>query len=174
MAVRTSVVDNKLPALMGLMLEQAQIACDTAAEAAAEEMRREIYEGPKTGKKYRDLPNVSSAPGEHPADQLGALYDSIGTERHGEAGVIGRDVVAGTHYGPLLEEGTPEMEPRPFFAPALPVGGAAGAIVVRGIPAKLAGRSGSSASFRPSGMSKGQESTFDLDVAGFVGMPRES
>ncbi len=76
-----------------------------------------VLQGPKTGKKYKKLPNRSSAPGEPPADQSGALVRSI-TSRFDRA-TFSVTVSAGTFYAYWLEFGTRNMAARPFLTAAL-------------------------------------------------------
>lgn len=67
------------PALRSTMQGQLQRALDEATLAAAARIERKISKGPRTGKQYRDKfhPRRSSAPGEYPQEQLGALKRSV-------------------------------------------------------------------------------------------------
>lgn len=76
-----------------------------------------ILNDPKTGVKYRNLPNQSSAPGESPANQSGDLVRSghtrVNYEKHEAEAVWNAPEAAKMEYG------TERIAPRPFARPAL-------------------------------------------------------
>ena len=81
-----------------------------------------IENPPKTGVKYSNLPNRSSAPDEAPAKQSGDLADSMGFQMQGAFKVqVGATAVsdAGAPYPLFLEDGTSKMAPRPFLLKAV-------------------------------------------------------
>jgi hypothetical protein len=49
-----------------------------AAEASADELRKNVSAGARTGIHYPWMPRRSSAPGEFPQEQSGSLLDSVG------------------------------------------------------------------------------------------------
>jgi hypothetical protein len=55
----------------------AQIGLRNAGQIVRDEIKRLITDPPKTGIKYRHLPNRSSAKGEAPANQSGKLRKSV-------------------------------------------------------------------------------------------------
>lgn len=59
--------------------------------------------------------HVASQPGYPPNVDIGALINSIGWEPTGQ---FERTISDGVDYGLKLEDGTEDMQPRPFFAPA--------------------------------------------------------
>jgi len=71
---------------------------------------RELLLLPKSGKKYRNLPNRSSAPGEAPANQFGKLRKSA-TYTAYRYDYLAFGVKA--YYGKFLEYGTEKIKPRP-------------------------------------------------------------
>lgn len=75
-------------------------------------LRAGIKNPPKSGIKYRNLPNRSSAPGEYPAKQTGNLGDSVKSTVSGLTMKLGYSKRA--NYGRYLELGTKgRMAPRP-------------------------------------------------------------
>lgn len=72
----------------------------------------ETYKVPGTKKDY-----TASAPGEPPARRTGALANSIKYVVDNDM-LIGR-VGTNNEYAPMLEKGTDNMEPRPYFIPAV-------------------------------------------------------
>lgn len=79
------------------------------------EIRKRIKEGPKTGEyyKYKGRAKQASAPGEYPANRSGNLRKSVGfTVESPQRMVVG----AGANYGPFLDKGTRNMQPRPFVS----------------------------------------------------------
>ena len=71
--------------------------------------------GPHSGRKYPNLPNRSSAPGEFPATQSGRLMASTGQETGPDRVEVGATV----KHARFLRAGTRKMAPRKMFAEAL-------------------------------------------------------
>ena len=78
----------------------------------AEEMKKSISSGAKSGKKYGN--HTSSAPGQSPANWTGKLLKSIKVQK--SKGIAFVYVTA--KYAEFLEFGTSKMRPRPFIIPA--------------------------------------------------------
>lgn len=76
--------------------------------------RAGIKNQPKTGEyyKYKGRRKRASAPGQYPANRSGELRRSIDFRVDGNSRMI---FGAGKEYGKFLEEGTRNMEPRPFL-----------------------------------------------------------
>jgi HK97 gp10 family phage protein len=95
-------------------------AIRVGATLVANDARRAVARGPKTGRLYQrgGVTHQASAPGEAPATDTGRLVSSIvaDVERtpNGPVGVV----VARTAYATYLEFGTRRMAPRPFMLPA--------------------------------------------------------
>lgn len=87
------------------------------AEMVREEAIRSMVQDPKSGVHYRGNPNRSSAPGESPARQTGALIASI--EVFADAPRLAARVNAGSDHAAAMEFGTENIAPRPFLRPAL-------------------------------------------------------
>lgn len=84
-----------------------EIGQDVVTEAT-----RLINSPPKTGRKYPQLPNQSSAPREAPATQSGKLAKSGGYKvRNPYEMTVGEKV----DYAEWLENGTRKMKPRPHL-----------------------------------------------------------
>jgi HK97 gp10 family phage protein len=91
--------------------------------------QRRILDGPKTGRVYKRGKGFhqASAPGESPANDLGALVQSI------KASAVDRtevQVVADAKYAAFLEYGTRAMEARPYMRPAAEKISAKGAEII--------------------------------------------
>jgi HK97 gp10 family phage protein len=78
----------------------------------AEEMKKSISSGAKSGKKYGN--HTSSAPGQSPANWTGKLLKSIKVQK--SKGMAFVYVTA--KYAEFLEFGTSKMRARPFIIPA--------------------------------------------------------
>lgn len=59
--------------------------------------------------------HIASQPGYPPNVDIGNLINTLGWEPTGQ---LERTIYAGTDYAQALEEGTEDIMPRPFFAPA--------------------------------------------------------
>lgn len=122
--MRVRVTPTGVPDFDGLVAAQ-QAAVEEAVRAGAmlvaNDARRSVARGPKTGRMYvrRGVAHQASAPGEPPATDTGRLVTSIvsDVERDGRS-VVGI-VEARTEYAVHLEYGTRNMAPRPFMLPAL-------------------------------------------------------
>ncbi len=85
------------------------------AEGAVEPLQEKLT-GAGTGRKYAPLPNRSSAQGEYPAEQSGALRESIAAAEAGEMraqfGPINNppDYVEKLHFKPPSDGGRPFMD----------------------------------------------------------------
>ena len=78
----------------------------------AEEMKKSISSGAKSGRRYGN--HTSSAPGQSPANWTGKLLKSIKVQK--SKGIAFVYVTA--KYAEFLEFGTSKMRPRPFIIPA--------------------------------------------------------
>lgn len=114
------------------------ISLGKVAQKAVEEVRRALRRGalkientavdgiispPKTGRVYQSkyrkgAKHQASAPGEFPAADSGRLHQSITTAEASTGGSIRFETGSNVDYGPHLEFGTVNMEPRPFMKPA--------------------------------------------------------
>lgn len=78
----------------------------------------------RSGVKYPNLPNRSSAPGESPAYQFGRLRNSIAVTKEATPDDLSADTgprvqsFPDAYYAAFLEFGTRRMEPRPYMRPA--------------------------------------------------------
>ena len=100
--------------------KQANDIINSTAIAIHEEAVKSIQQGSKSGKIYfktkAKVKHVSSAPGEAPATDTGALVKSLRFRRARNGAAY---VYTNLKYAPWLELGTRTMEPRPFLVPAL-------------------------------------------------------
>lgn len=106
--------------------KQFRKAVRRAQKQNGEELVKNIKEGienpPKTGVKYKQLPNVSSAPGEFPADQSGKLLRSV---KKSLGWGINMKVGYKAKHGLFVELGTKKgtrirgMAPRPALQTAI-------------------------------------------------------
>lgn len=78
----------------------------------AEEMKKSIASGAKSGRRYGS--HTSSAPGQSPANWTGKLLRSIKIQK--TKGMAFVYITA--KYAEFLEFGTSKMRPRPFIIPA--------------------------------------------------------
>ena len=112
---------GKFTAKVPLLLNQALF---TAAAAVAKEAQRLLQDNAgKTGILYPELRNRSSAPGEAPALQTGALASSIKFEPSGAGYRVYADeniapYAGWLEHGHFDESGKHWTEPRPFMQPA--------------------------------------------------------
>lgn len=70
-----------------------------------------------SGKKYKRLPNRSSAPGETPAPQFGNLRQDWNDETLIEGNRVTSRLKSNVKYAGWLEDGTKKMAKRPFVNP---------------------------------------------------------
>lgn len=110
---------------------------EAGAALIANDAKRSIAQGPKTGRVYeyyyrtnkttggvfpvekRGVPHQASAPGEPPATDHGRLVGSIVSDAIDSKGEgLVAIVEAQTEYAKYLEYGTKKMAPRPFMLPA--------------------------------------------------------
>ena len=70
-----------------------------------------------SGKKYKRLPNRSSAPGETPAPQSGNLRQDWNDETLIEGNRVTSRLKSNVKYAGWLEDGTKKMAKRPFVNP---------------------------------------------------------
>lgn len=70
-----------------------------------------------SGKKYKRLPNRSSAPGETPAPQSGNLRQDWNDETLIEGNRVPSRLKSNVKYAGWLEDGTKKMAKRPFVNP---------------------------------------------------------
>ena len=70
-----------------------------------------------SGKKYKRLPNRSSAPGETPAPQSGNLCQDWNDETLIEGNRVTSRLKSNVKYARWLEDGTKKMAKRPFVNP---------------------------------------------------------
>lgn len=88
-----------------------------AAQIVANDAKRRVQRGPKSGRVYtrRGIAHQASAPGEAPATDTGKLVGSIVADAKG----LTAYVEARSVYGRWLEYGTRRIKPRPFLVPAV-------------------------------------------------------
>jgi HK97 gp10 family phage protein len=93
-----------------------------AVEKAASDLEKELKKSILTGEKSGELYNVgnklhrSSAPGQAPASDSGALANSI---KHKKIKNNEFDVTISSNYAIFLEFGTSRIQPRPFIRPGI-------------------------------------------------------
>ena len=94
------------------IINQAENLVNVGSEFMAEEMKKSISSGAKSGKRYGS--HTSSAPGQSPANLTGELLKSIKVQK-----TKGMSFVYITaKYAQFLEFGTSKMRARPFIIPA--------------------------------------------------------
>lgn len=94
------------------IINQAENLVYEGSEYMANEMKKSIASGKKSGKRYGS--HSSSAPGQAPANWTGKLLKSIRIQK--TKGLSFVYVTA--KYAEFLEFGTSKMRPRPFIIPA--------------------------------------------------------
>jgi HK97 gp10 family phage protein len=94
------------------IINQAENLVHDGSVYMAEEMKKSISSGAKSGKKYGN--HTSSAPGQSPANWTGKLLKSIKVQK--SKGIAFVYITA--KYAEFLEFGTSKMRPRPFIIPA--------------------------------------------------------
>lgn len=75
----------------------------------------EVLSKPGTGRKYKSLPNRSSAPGETPAPQSGELRQNWDDETIIAGDRVTSRIKSNVKYAEYLEDGTKKMSKRPFL-----------------------------------------------------------
>ena len=91
----------------------------TTASKAKLFAQQSIKNGDKSGKKYASLINTSSAPGEAPANQTGALASSIFYRTSFGSKFKSFSLGAKVPYAARLEYGGFGIAERPFLRPAI-------------------------------------------------------
>ena len=94
------------------IIKQAGNVISDSSVYMAEEMKKSISSGAKSGKRYGN--HNASAPGQAPANWTGKLLKSIKVQK--TKGVAFVYITA--KYAEFLEFGTSKMRPRPFIIPA--------------------------------------------------------
>jgi len=94
------------------LLNKAENLVNDSSVYMAEEMKKSIASGAKSGRRYGN--HTSSAPGQAPANWTGKLLRSIKVQKM--KGISFVYVTA--KYAEFLEFGTSKMRPRPFIIPA--------------------------------------------------------
>lgn len=95
------------------LINEASEITDDAAKKMAENMKKSILSGAKSGRTYGS--HTASAPGQAPANETGALVRSIKVEKNSKSEST---VYVEQDYAVFLEYGTSKMRPRPFILPA--------------------------------------------------------
>lgn len=100
------------------------VALEDVCRAIQTEAVAQIMTGAKSGVHWPGAKNPSSAPGEAPAVQTGALVSSIQYEKNGSQWLVGVPKSSTAPYAIFLEYGTHTKDgavwiaPRPFMRPA--------------------------------------------------------
>ena len=94
------------------LLVDAEKITNEAADYMAEEMKKSISSGAKSGRKYGN--HTSSAPGQSPANWTGELIRSIKVQKDKNKSFV----YVTAKYAEFLEFGTSKMRPRPFIIPS--------------------------------------------------------
>ena len=98
------------------LINEATKVTEGAADVMANEMKKSILTGAKSGQQYfsNGRRHQSAAPGQAPANNTGALVRSIKVKKNGREATISIE----KDYAIYLEFGTSKMRPRPFIIPA--------------------------------------------------------
>ena len=98
------------------LINEATKVTEGAADVMAENMKKSILTGAKSGQQYfsNGKRHQSSAPGQAPANNTGALVRSIKVKKNGRNATI----TISKDYAIYLEFGTSKMRARPFIIPA--------------------------------------------------------
>jgi HK97 gp10 family phage protein len=94
------------------LLNKAENLVSDSSVYMAEEMKKSITSGAKSGRRYGS--HISSAPGQSPANWTGELLKSIKVQKM--KGIAFVYITA--KYAQFLEFGTSKMRARPFIIPA--------------------------------------------------------
>jgi hypothetical protein len=114
--------EAKLARVLSRLSKEAEAHVDKALSATGLELRGDIIKrynhGPATGAIYRrgTIAHQASAAGEAPMTDTGRL---AGTVDFKKAGKLAVSVFTVAEYGPYLEFGTMDIEPRPAWVPAV-------------------------------------------------------
>lgn len=113
---RVTITEDHVVPAKGEVLRQLDLLCRQVADRILDRARR-LMELPKHGRFYsrRGRVHQASAPGEPPAVDTGALYESLRVEKAGDADYL---VGTGDEKAVWLEFGTRRMAARPFLARA--------------------------------------------------------
>ena len=98
------------------LLDEANGLTEKAADKMANEMKKSILSGAKSGNQYykNGARHTASAPGQSPANQSGELVRSINVVKEKNKSTIHIK----KNYAVFLEFGTSKMRPRPFILPS--------------------------------------------------------
>lgn len=98
------------------LINEATKVTEGAADVMAENMKKSILTGAKSGQQYfsNGRRHQSSSPGQAPANNTGALVRSIKVKKNGRNATI----TISKDYAIYLEFGTSKMRARPFIIPA--------------------------------------------------------
>jgi len=94
------------------IINQAENLVSDSSVYMAEEMKKSISSGAKSGRKYGN--HTSSAPGQSPANWTGELLRSIKVQKDKNKSIV----YITAKYAEFLEFGTSKMRARPFIIPA--------------------------------------------------------
>ena len=94
------------------IINQAENLVSESSVYMAEEMKKSITSGAKSGRRYEN--HISSAPGQAPANWTGKLLKSIRIQKTKGISLV----YVTAKYASFLEFGTSKMRPRPFIIPA--------------------------------------------------------
>ena len=114
---RVELDDRILRRMIQSLPDELEDTLDAVAEAVVGDIRQSFGSGP-AGRSYRrgSTSHTASSPGYPPNVDTGALSGSIHVRR---SGPLERTVEDGVEYGLFLEEGTSNMEARPWMTPAI-------------------------------------------------------
>lgn len=87
------------------------------ATKALRNIEIEVLSKPGSGRKYKRLPNRSSAPGETPAPQSGELRQNWDDETIIDGNRVTSRIKSNAKHAKYLENGTSKMASRPFIDP---------------------------------------------------------
>jgi HK97 gp10 family phage protein len=100
-------------AMITALFNNADKVASDSANSLANEMKKRIKTGAKSGKTYGN--HTSSAPGQSPANWTGELVNSISAINEGKKS----KVIVNANYAEFLELGTSKMRARPFILPSI-------------------------------------------------------
>jgi HK97 gp10 family phage protein len=127
--------DLDFSALEAEVRQAVEEALKAGVQMIANDAKRSVARGPKTGNIYthyfrtgpnggvfpveKRVPHQASAPGEAPATDTGRLLNSIVADAEFVGNEITGYVRADVEYARFLEYGTRKILPRPFLIPAI-------------------------------------------------------